>query len=67
MSAEAKERVITERAELQKKRAALFAFMETPVYRQLPSVQQDLLGIQVNAMTSYADILSARLVHWGDV
>jgi hypothetical protein len=55
------QRVVTEKAELDEKLAALTTFTGTESFRALPEEEQILLLQQGVAMRTYSDILAARI------
>lgn len=54
-------RVVDERNELLTKTRALTDFMAGPLYAKLEYEDRKLLSIQIFAMTTYAEILNARI------
>ncbi len=55
------ERVINELEELNEKLSKLSDFLQTEFYDSLPQVEQDMLLMQKNVMTVYANILASRI------
>ena len=55
------ERVVTEKSELDDKRARLITFIGGEVYRTLDRVEQSRLNRQLEAMTLYSNILGERI------
>lgn len=55
------QRVVTERAELDEKRAKLEAFIGSDTYFTLSGMEQNRLQRQHWAMTDYSNILSERI------
>lgn len=63
----AKERVQIELHELTLKITKLDDFFKTSLYREISSIQQHLLTLQFDAMTTYQLCLKTRLKYWEDV
>ena len=57
------ERMLEEKIELQYKVGKLrhFIFDENPIYKELGSIDKDLLNDQLNAMEHYLNILRERI------
>ena len=55
------QRVVDEKAELDSKLTKLTAFIGTPVFEQLKPNDKELLRLQAVTMSSYSDILEARI------
>ncbi len=55
------ERVINELEELNEKLSKLSDFLQTEFYDSLPQIEQDMLLMQKNVMTVYANILASRI------
>ena len=55
------QRVVTERDELIKKTRALSDFMGGAIYANLEYEDRKLLSIQIHAMTTYTEVLNARI------
>ena len=55
------ERVIEEKAELDVKREALDAFIDSDTFDTLPHIDQQLLVVQADAMTTYSGVLAQRI------
>lgn len=55
------ERVVTEKKSLDEKLFQLKGFLETDVFEDLDSAEQERLRCQVVAMTAYSDILQERI------
>lgn len=58
---EFQQRVVTEREELEKKRISLNVFIGTTLFFGLRPAEQCQLRDQLKVMTSYSDILKARI------
>lgn len=58
---EYQKRVIEELAELNVKLDKLTGFIKTEFYDSLPQIEQDMLLMQKNTMTVYANILGSRI------
>lgn len=56
-----RERVVKEKADLDRKLDALLAFLVGPDIASIPPAQKHLLRIQAGTMQTYSDILGARL------
>ena len=57
------ERLQIEYNDLSKRIAVLSVFMAGPRYHECSGLQKDLMRIQLNAMSTYAEILFQRLNH----
>lgn len=55
------QRVVSEKAELDEKRAKLTAFYSTPIFHGLPESEQTRLLRQGVAMRTYSEILGERI------
>lgn len=55
------QRVIDEKKELDTKLTALKAFFDTPIFKGLDEVNQNLLSSQEVAMEEYSQILAERI------
>lgn len=62
----AKERVELELKELEERLGKLKMFVLTERFLKLSTMQQTLLMLQINIMTSYANCLHCRLKLWED-
>jgi crAss001_48 related protein len=60
------ERVIKEKSELDKKRETLDAFIESDAFDLLDHIDQTLLVIQADAMTTYSGVLAQRIMNFKD-
>lgn len=59
------QRVVDEKAELDAKITALFAFINTnPLFKQLNDIDRSLLLNQRGAMHSYSEILARRIARF---
>jgi hypothetical protein len=56
-----KERLITEKSELDEKRGKLAAFQNSEAFKKIDPVQMTLLNIQAQAMLTYSQCLTERL------
>lgn len=56
-----KERLLTEKAELDEKRSKLEAFQNSEAFQKIEPVQMTLLNIQAQAMLTYSQCLLERL------
>ena len=56
-----KERLLTEKAELDEKRSKLEAFQTSEAFQKIEPVQMTLLNIQAQAMLTYSQCLLERL------
>ncbi len=63
---EFQQRVIDEKTELDEKLTKLRRFFVTPIFAGLPQAEQDLLTRQQVVMTSYSNILEARIALFND-
>jgi hypothetical protein len=57
--------LLDEGQELMKKIEALSAFLKTPLYEALPQTDQILLAAQQSAMSAYLNVLSLRVLRFG--
>lgn len=58
--------MIQEKRELDKKREALDAFIESDTFDTLARVDQMLLVVQADAMTTYSCVLAQRIMNFKD-
>lgn len=56
-----KERLLTEKAELDEKRSKLEAFQTNEAFQKIEPVQMTLLNIQAQSMATYSQCLLERL------
>lgn len=56
-----KDRLLTEKAELDEKREKLEAFQNSPAFQNINPVQMTLLNIQSQAMLTYSQCLLERI------
>lgn len=59
-----KQRVLTEKDELNDKIGKLAAFLSSEQFAALPEAEQDRLTRQLDAMTAYRSILTERINAW---
>ena len=59
------QRVIDEKKELDDRIEKLVAFQDTDVFKALDPVDSGLLIMQANAMQTYSDLLSHRILRFG--
>jgi hypothetical protein len=60
-----KDRLLTEKQELNEKISKLSAFITGPNFATVDTIQQSLLRIQLSAMITYADCLEERITFDG--
>lgn len=60
-----KDRLLTEKAELDEKREKLEAFQTSEAFQKITPVQMSLLNIQAQAMSTYSQCLTERIA-WLD-
>lgn len=56
-----KERLYTEKTELDEKRSKLEAFQNSPAFSKISPLQMSLLNIQAQAMATYSQCLLERI------
>jgi hypothetical protein len=56
------ERLLQEETELNEKKSKLESFIGTENFKTIAKEQQALLKIQVNAMTTYSEVLNQRII-----
>ena len=59
-----KERVLTEKAELDEKLEKLRAFFSNPLFEGLPDAEKERLQRQQKIMTDYSDVLGERITEF---
>jgi hypothetical protein len=60
------QRVIEERTELERKRLALESFLAGPVFKSLPTAEQERMAKQFYHMTEYSLVLRDRINAFSD-